>query len=124
MLSRTRSTAGDTPRTCTLASVPLDFRGNAAITTTSALTNGPRSDLAIPGASEITLTWSSETAPSISDVEPARRIIAFCVEPELTRVILNPRASDIMATKTETVPAIPRIATIAEVQRARTLRKL
>jgi hypothetical protein len=72
----------------------------------------------------MTLTWSRETAPSISDVEPARRIMAFCVDPELTSVILNPRASDIMATKTETVPAIPRIATMAEVQRALTLRKL
>jgi hypothetical protein len=45
-------------------------------------------------------------------------------EPEDTSVALNPRASESMATKTPTVPAIPITATIVEVQRDFTLRKL
>src|SRR5206468_4690521 len=54
----------------------------------------------------------------ISDVAPARVMSALSAEPEETSVALNPRASDNMATKTPTVPAIPTTATIVEVQRA------
>ena len=64
------------------------------------------------------------TPPIISEVAPARRTSALSAEPEETSVALNPRASESMATKTPTVPAMPRTATMAEVQRALTLRKL
>ena len=64
------------------------------------------------------------TPPVISDVAPARMTIALSAEPDETSVALNPRASDSMATNTPTVPAMPRTATMAEVQRAFTLRKL
>ncbi len=70
------------------------------------------------------LTESRETPLVISDVAPARVMSAFSAEPEETSVALNPRASDNMATKTPTVPAIPTTATIVEVQRALTLRTL
>jgi hypothetical protein len=50
--------------------------------------------------------------------------MALSSDPEETSVALKPLASDSMATKTPTVPAIPRTATIAEVQRAFTLRRL
>ena len=62
--------------------------------------------------------------PIISEEEPARMTRALSGEPEATRVALKPRASESMATKTPTVPAMPRMATIVEVQRARMLRKL
>jgi hypothetical protein len=51
-------------------------------------------------------------------------MMALPSEPEDTSVARKPRASESMATKTPTVPAIPATATIAEVQRALTLRKL
>ena len=51
-------------------------------------------------------------------------IIALSAEPEETSVSLKPRASDSMATNTPTVPAIPSTATIADLHRAVTLRKL
>ena len=54
----------------------------------------------------------------------ARMIMALSSEPEETRVARNPRASESMATNTPTVPAMPSTATMAEVQRALTLRKL
>src|SRR6266704_3339709 len=76
------------------------------------------------GASWMILTESRETPLVISDVAPARVMSAFSAEPEETSVALNPRASDNMATKTPTVPAIPTTATIVEVQRALTLRTL
>ena len=72
----------------------------------------------------MTLTSSSETPLVISEVAPARTIRALSLEPEETSVARNPRANDSMATKTPTVPAIPRTATMAEVHRAFTLRKL
>src|SRR5216683_708822 len=55
---------------------------------------------------------------------PARVMSALSAEPDETSVALNPRASDSMATKTPTVPAIPTTATIVDVQRAFTLRTL
>ena len=60
----------------------------------------------------------------ISDVAPARITMALSYEPEETSVALKPRASESMATNTPTVPAMPSTATMAEVQRAFTLRKL
>jgi hypothetical protein len=51
-------------------------------------------------------------------------MMALSAEPDETSVALNPRASESIATKTPTVPAIPSTATIAEVQRAFTLRTL
>jgi hypothetical protein len=70
------------------------------------------------------LTVSMVTPPVISEVAPARIMMALSSDPEETSVALNPRASDSMATNTPTVPAIPTTATIAELQRAFTLRKL
>ena len=52
------------------------------------------------------------------------RTIALRAEPDATRVASNPRASDSMATKTPTVPAMPSTATTVEVQRAPRLRTL
>ena len=62
--------------------------------------------------------------PIISVVEPARMTSASSGEPEATSVARKPRASESMATNTPTVPAMPRMATMVEVQRARMLRKL
>ena len=62
--------------------------------------------------------------PIISEVEPARITSASSGVPEATSVARKPRASDSMATNTPTVPAMPRMATMVEVQRARMLRKL
>jgi len=95
-----------------------------AIKTASGVSKGPSAPRAIPGASWIILTESIETPLVISDVAPARVMSALSAEPEETSVALNPRASDNMATKTPTVPAIPTTATIVEVQRALTLRTL
>ena len=69
-------------------------------------------------------TVSTVTPPVISEVAPARMMMALSSEPEETSVALNPRASESMATNTPTVPAMPTTATIAEVHRAFTLRKL
>ncbi len=73
---------------------------------------------------EMIFTASRSTQLIISAVAPARMTMALSSEPEDTSVALKPRASESMATKTPTVPAIPATATIAEVQRALTLRKL
>ena len=62
--------------------------------------------------------------PIISEVEPARITRASSGVPEPTSVARKPRASESMATNTPTVPAMPRMATMVEVQRARMLRKL
>ena len=62
--------------------------------------------------------------PIISEVDPARMTSALSGEPEATSVARKPRASESMATNTPTVPAMPRMATMVEVQRARMLRKL
>ena len=63
-------------------------------------------------------------APIISEEAPARTTSALSAVPEETSVALKPMASESMAMKTPTVPAMPRTATMAEGQRARTLRKL
>jgi hypothetical protein len=70
------------------------------------------------------LTVSMVTPPVISEVAPARMMMALSSEPEETSVALNPRARDNIATKTPTVPAMPTTATIAELHRAFTLRRL
>jgi hypothetical protein len=67
---------------------------------------------------------SSVTDPTISVFDPARIISALEGDPDETSVALNPRAIAIIATKTPTVPAIPITATMDEVHRTRTLRKL
>src|SRR5579864_3142838 len=69
-------------------------------------------------------TESSPTPLVISDVAPPRTINALSGEPEETSVALKPLARESIATKTPTVPAMPATATIAEVQRALTLRML
>src|SRR5215475_376314 len=69
-------------------------------------------------------TASSATPLVISDVAPARTMSALSSEPDETSVARKPFASESMATNTPTVPAMPRTATMAEVQRALTLRKL
>jgi hypothetical protein len=69
-------------------------------------------------------TLSKVTPPIISDVEPARITSAFPGDPDATNVARKPRARESMATKTPTVPAIPITATMADVQRALTLRTL
>ncbi len=61
---------------------------------------------------------------TISLPTPARRTMALEGEPEATSVALKPRAMDSIATKTPTAPAMPSTATMAEVQRSRTLRTL
>src|SRR5689334_8210015 len=61
---------------------------------------------------------------SISDVDPARLTMALSADPEETSVALNPFARESIATNTPTVPAIPSTATMADVQRWRTLRRL
>jgi hypothetical protein len=123
-LSRTSRTRGETPRTWTLASVPVLFRGNAAMTTTSAEESGPRSSRATPAAPSITRKSSRVTALTISEFMPASRTIAFRGDPEATSVARKPWANASMATKTPTVPATPSTATIAEDQRWNTLRTL
>src|SRR6202167_6456761 len=60
----------------------------------------------------------------ISAVAPARIRMALSCEPDATSVARNPLASESIATNTPTVPAIPSTATIADTQRARTLRRL
>src|SRR5260370_7660323 len=120
-LLRMAKTFGATPRSSTLASVPVDRKGIGAISTASGVTKGPAAPRAMPGASWIILAESIVTLLVISDVGPARVMSALSAEPEETSVALNPRASDSMATKTPTVPAIPTTATIVEVQRALTL---
>jgi len=56
--------------------------------------------------------------PIISVGEPARITRALPGEPEATNVALKPLARDSMATKTPTVPAMPIMATMVDVQRA------
>src|SRR5215467_11401132 len=121
---RISSTLGETPRSCTLASVPVEIRGMGAMSTASAVTKGPLGPRAMPGASCITFTASKATPLVISDVAPPRTIRALSGEPDETSVALKPLARESMATKTPTVPAIPTTATIAEAQRALTLRML
>ena len=60
----------------------------------------------------------------VTKVAPARMAMALSTEPEETRVALKPRARESIATKTPTVPAMPRTATMDDVQRAFTLRTL
>jgi hypothetical protein len=124
MPSRTSSARDETPRTWTLASVPVLTSGNAATTTTSAEASGWPSRRRTPAADAITRTASMEIALTISESAPARRTIAFSGEPEDTMVARKPRAIASMATNTPTVPAMPSTATIAETQRWRTLRTL
>jgi len=69
-------------------------------------------------------TESRPTPLVISEVAPPRTISALSGEPDETSVARKPFARESIATKTPTVPAMPATATIAEVQRAFTLRKL
>ena len=83
-----------------------------------------RASRATPAASSIVRSSSRVIALTISESAPARRTIALPGEPEATSVARKPWAMASMATKTPTVPAMPRTATMAEVQRWRTLRTL
>ena len=103
---------------------PPPSAGISGGSTTSGLTRAPALPRATPGASSMTRTCSSITLLSISEVAPARRTMAFWAEPDATSVAWKPRASESMATKTPTVPAMPRTATTVEVQRSRRLRRL
>ncbi len=123
-LARTSRTLAETPRTWTLASVPVRASGKAAMTTTSPEASGPRASRATPAASSIVRSSSRVIALTISESAPARRTMAFPGEPEATSVARKPWAMASMATKTPTVPAMPRTATMAEDQRWRTLRTL
>jgi hypothetical protein len=60
----------------------------------------------------------------ISLSAPERCTIAFCGRPEEVTVAWNPRARASIATKTPTVPAMPRTATTEELQRSLALRRL
>src|SRR6266852_3611768 len=113
-----------TPESVLMAPIPVERNGIGAIRTDSGVNNGPSGPRAMPGASWMIFTESIETPLVISDVAPARVMSALSAEPDETSVALNPRASDSMATKTPTVPAIPTTATIVDVQRAFTLRTL
>jgi len=95
------------------------------MTTSSGLESGVPSGLrATCGASAITRVWSRDTPLSISELAPARRMIEFEGEPDAIKVAWKPRAMASMATKTPTVPAMPRIETTAVVHRAATERTL
>ena len=104
--------------------MPVAFSGKAATTTLSGLTSGSEPLRATPGMSSMTCIWSVLTALSISEVAPARRMMALLGDPDDTSVALNPLASASMATNTPTVPVMPSTATTVEVQRTRKLRML
>ena len=95
----------------------------------SGLTSGPAALRATSGASSITRSSSMSITLSISEVAPARRIIALSAEPVDTRACSKPRASASskprarasIATNTATEPAMPATATSDERQRARRL---
>ncbi len=123
-LSRTESTRGETPRIWTLASASVPRRGKAAMTTTSGLTSGPEASRATWGASSTSRTSSTLRMLVISLSAPARWTIAFWGWPDEVTVALKPRARASMATKTPTVPAMPRTATTEELQRSFALRRL
>ena len=61
---------------------------------------------------------------SISEVDPARRIMAFCSDPDSRSAAWKPRARASMATNTPTLPAMPSTATMVEAHRERTLSRL
>ncbi len=113
-----------TPRTCTLASVPVARMGIAAMTTTSGLTRATPPSRATWAASSTMRTSSILMKLPISEVEPALWTMAFSGRPEETRVAWKPRARASMAMKTPTVPAIPRTATTEDIQRSFALRML
>ncbi len=123
-LSRTERTRGDTPRIWTLASASVPRMGSAAMTTTSGLTSGPEASRATCGASSTSRTSSTCRMLVISLSAPARWTIAFWGRPDEVTVALKPRARASMATKTPTVPAMPRTATTEELQRSLALRRL
>ena len=113
-----------TPRTCTLASVPVARIGMLAMTTTSGLTRATPPSRATWGASSMMRTSSIVTKLPISLVEPALWTMAFLGSPEETSVAWKPRARASMAMKTPTVPAIPTTATTEDIQRSFALRTL
>ena len=122
--SWTSRARGVTPRTWTRASVPLFFRGSAATTTTSGLTIAPPAARSTSPASSMTSSCSMVIALSISEVAPARRIIAFSSDPASTSAAWKPRARASMATNTPTLPAMPSTATMVDAHRERTLSRL
>src|SRR6266851_2517571 len=67
MLRRMAKTLGETPRSSTLASVPVERNGIGAIRTASCVSNGPSGPRAMPGASWMTFTESIGTPLVISD---------------------------------------------------------
>src|SRR6266478_1878658 len=83
-LPRMVRTLGATPRSTTLASVPVERNGIGAIRTDSGVNNGPSGPRAMPGASWMIFTESIETPLVISDVAPARVMSALSAEPDET----------------------------------------
>ena len=101
---RMRRTLAETPRTCTLASVPVLINGNGMTPTTSCVTSGPAESRAIPGASCTIFTNPASRRPSFprSNRRAERARCPANQRPPVSR--WNPRASESMATKTPTVP--------------------
>jgi hypothetical protein len=102
---RVENAAGCTPRSGTLAGVPVDFFGTSTTTNSSALVSGtgaspgatePR---AIPGACAMISTASPSITLIISLSLPERSTRAFCGEPAPRRALRNPSPIDSTASR-------------------------
>ena len=108
--SRTSKASSSTPRSGTLASVPVERFGRLITTNNSADTSGPDFPCTTPGASP-TIRDSSRLMPLIiSESAPLRRMTALRGEPATTIALRNPLAMESTPTKTATTPAIPNTA--------------
>ncbi len=105
--SRTRGAARSTPRSGTLASVPVERLGRLRMTKSSGDASGPSAARARPGASAITCVSSPDRPLIISESAPLRSTMALSALAERAIIRRTPAAIDSTVTRTATTPAMP-----------------
>ena len=109
---RSAQTAGPTPRTSRLASVPVARLGTLATTMISAEAMGTsRVSRAIPGAWAMSVAAGRSSAEDSSALAPARSTRTVSSRPAAASVASKPAAIACSATSTPTTPAIPTTTT-------------
>ena len=109
--SRTPKAAGSTPRSGTLATVPVVRFSRSTTTKSSAEATGPPSLRRTPAAS-LMMRVSARARALLSSLSlPPRMTIAVSEEPAPASADWKPSAIESTATKTSTTPATPTIAT-------------
>ena len=120
---RTSKAAGSTPRSGTLASVPVVRLGTSTTTNSSAEATGPAGVRSTPGAS-FTMRVASISRPlDISVSLPVRSTSATSGDVPRSITRRNPSAMERTATKTATTHAKPTTATLDGPSRSRRLRR-